>query len=166
MLCPCHAKGNYFAGVTSIQCCSHPAAAACHRFRAIAVCCGTGMGRRGGGGGREGPLPPNSDLARCEQSRGTRRAGGRCVVATAHLPNGDFVAEQVGPGDNGVPVKTQPLWRVIPQLRIPGTIPGGYPDPLTGGFLTAAVMWITLWIITVWSTIHYPLSEFHSVITV
>ena len=34
------------------------------------------------------------------------------------------------------------LWRVILRLRIPGTVPGGYPeypDQLRGGFLTVGV---------------------------
>ena len=38
--------------------------------------------------------------------------------------------------------KAQPLWRVILHLRIPGTIPGGYPeyqDQLRGGVLTMGV---------------------------
>ena len=40
-------------------------------------------------------------------------------------------------------VTKQPLWRVIPHLRIPGTIPGGcpdYPDPLRGGFVNRGRM--------------------------
>ena len=39
-------------------------------------------------------------------------------------------------------VKTQPLCGVIPRLRMPGTVPGGYPeypDPLRGDFLTVVM---------------------------
>ena len=38
--------------------------------------------------------------------------------------------------------QTDTQWRVILHLRIPGSIPGGYPeypDPLRGGFLTVGV---------------------------
>ena len=39
--------------------------------------------------------------------------------------------------------KRQPQWRVILYLRIPGTIPGGYPeypDQLRDGFLTVVMV--------------------------
>ena len=41
-------------------------------------------------------------------------------------------------------VKQQPLCGVIPRLRIPGTIPGGYPgypDQPRGGFVTVVMAW-------------------------
>ena len=39
-------------------------------------------------------------------------------------------------------LKKQPQCGFIPRLRIPGTIPGGYPDQLRGGFVTVVVVCI------------------------
>ena len=67
----------------------------------------------------------------------TRRSPGVQVPACprSRTPSSSCQARQDKPRQSTV--KTRPSWNVIPQLRIPGTVPGGYseyPDPPRGGF--------------------------------